>query len=108
MILSAVHQSPFTHYAPVASAAHVLLNRSGRIAVPVKDLQVYQVHGVRDWMFSVQKARETAAALEKAEARSIYREIPDLSHNYPRDENIRMLKWFYPQGFDHIHWESLP
>lgn len=100
MILSTVHQSPFTHFAPVASAAHVLLNRSGVISVPVKDLPVYLVHGTRDWMFTVQKARETASVLEKSGAKLVYREIPDLSHNYPRDENIRILKWFYPEGFE--------
>ncbi|HMV77627.1 MAG TPA: hypothetical protein PK453_19240 [Leptospiraceae bacterium] len=100
MILSTVRQSPFTHFAPVASAAHVLLNRSGVISVPVKDLPVYLVHGTKDWMFSVQKARETASALEKSGAKLVYREIPDLSHNYPRDENISILKWFYPARFE--------
>ena len=100
MLLSIAHQSPFTHYAPVAAAVHVLLNRStGTIAAPVKDLPIYQVHGGRDWMFPVASARLAASALKNAGAKIIYKEIPELSHNYPRDENINILKWFYPEGF---------
>ncbi len=100
MILSTVHQSPFTHFAPVAAAVHALMNRAGIIGASVKDLPVYQVHGARDWMFPVQKARSAAEGLEKAGAKLTYREIPDMSHNYPRDENIRILKWFCPKSFD--------
>jgi phospholipase/carboxylesterase len=101
MLLSIAHQSPFTHYAPIASAVHVLINRStGTITAPVKDIPIYQVHGTRDWMFSVDNARLAASALEKAGAKLTYREIADLSHNYPRDENENILKWFYPEGFE--------
>lgn len=94
MLLSIVRQSPFTHFAPVAAAVHVLLNRDGIIDAPVQGLRIYHVHGRRDWMFPVEHARLTAAALEKAGARITYREIEDLSHNYPRDENERMIRWF--------------
>ena len=101
MLLSIAHQSPFTHFAPVAAAVHVLLNRStGTITAPVKDLRIYQVHGGRDWMFPVAGARLAATALEKAGAKLNYKEIPDLSHNYPRDENEKILNWFYPEGFE--------
>lgn len=101
MLLSIAHQSPFTHYAPVAAAVHVLLNRStGTITAPVKDFPIYQVHGGRDWMFPVASARLAASALEKAGAKLAYKEIPELSHNYPRDENENILKWFYPEGFE--------
>jgi phospholipase/carboxylesterase len=101
MLLSIAHQSPFTHYAPVASAAHVLINRNtGTITAPVKDIPIYQVHGGKDWMFPVASARLAANALEKAGAKIIYKEIPELSHNYPRDENINILKWFYPEWIE--------
>lgn len=96
MLLSVVHQSPFTHFAPVAAAVHVLMNRQGVVLAPVKDVPIYQVHGGRDWMFPVEHARQAALALEKAGAKITYREIPDLSHNYPRDENEAILRWFYP------------
>lgn len=94
MLVSIVHQSPFTHYAPVAAAVHVLLGRDGAIAAPVKGIRVYQVHGGRDWMFPVVHARTAAAALEKAGAQIKYYEIEDLSHNYPRDENEAIVRWF--------------
>lgn len=95
-LLSIIHQSPFTHYAPVAAAVHVLLNRSsGGITAPVKDLKIYQVHGVKDWMFPVEHARIVASELKKSGADSIYKEIADLSHNYPRDENEHILRWFH-------------
>lgn len=101
MLLSIAHQSPFTHYAPIAAALSVLLNRStGTITAPVKDIPVYQVHGGRDWMFSVASARLAARELEKAGAKLTYKEIPDLSHNYPRDENVNILRWFFPEGFE--------
>ena len=29
MLLSIAHQSPFTHYAPIAAAVHVLINQHG-------------------------------------------------------------------------------
>ncbi len=96
MLLSVVHQSPFTHYAPVAAAVHVLMNRVGEVAAPVRGVPIYQVHGARDWMFPVEQARQVAVALEKAGAAIVYREIADLSHNYPRDENEAIFRWFYP------------
>ena len=34
--------------------------------------------------------------LEKAGARIVYREIEDLSHTYPREENARILEWLDP------------
>ncbi len=99
MILSIVKQSPFTHYAPVAAAVHVLQSPDGTVKLPVSGLPVYHVHGARDWMFPVQKARAAAEALRSAGANIVYREIPDLSHNYPTDENEPILRWFYPPAF---------
>jgi phospholipase/carboxylesterase len=37
-------------------------------------------------------------ALEAAGARLVYREIEDLSHTYPRDENPRILDWLERAG----------
>lgn len=96
VLLSVVHQAPFTHYAPVASAVHVLMNREGKIEAPVAGKKYYQVHGGRDWMFPVDRARQVAEALKAAGAEAVYREIEDLSHNYPGDENRHILEWFSP------------
>jgi phospholipase/carboxylesterase len=56
--------------------------------------RVYLAHGSRDWLFPVGLARLAREALERAGADLVYREIEDLSHTYPRDENDRILAWF--------------
>ena len=57
---------------------------------------IYLVHGALDWMFPVASARLTSQTLQAAGARLVYREIEDLSHTYPREENDRILAWFDP------------
>lgn len=96
-LLSGVDEdSPFTHLAPVAASFHPLLIT---IAPPQRMLKlpVYLVHGAKDWMFPVSTARSAYSALDAAGARVTYREIDDLSHAYPREENPRMLDWFLGQ-----------
>jgi phospholipase/carboxylesterase len=85
--------SPFTHLAPVAASFHPLLLTMAE-PVRVTGLPVYLVHGALDWMFPVSIARTAHRALTAAGARVTYREIADLSHTYPRDENAAMLDWF--------------
>lgn len=87
--------SPFTHLAPVAASFHPLLLT---MAEPrrVVGLPVYLVHGALDWMFPVSVARTAQRALAAAGANVTYREVADLSHAYPRDENSGMLEWFLP------------
>jgi phospholipase/carboxylesterase len=84
--------SPFTHLAPVAASFHPLLLT---MTDPrrVKGLPVYLVHGALDWMFPVANARTAQRALAMAGAKVVYREIADLSHAYPREENSGMLDW---------------
>jgi phospholipase/carboxylesterase len=84
--------SPFTHLAPVAASFHpMLLTMSDPRRVA--GLPVYLVHGALDWMFPVQVARTANRALTAAGARVSYRELDDLSHAYPRDENERIVDW---------------
>ena len=83
----------FTHLAPVAAAFHPIMLAfadEGRL----RDLPIYIVHGVEDWMFPPELARHADRALGQAGARVTYREVADLSHTYPRDENGAMLDWF--------------
>lgn len=97
-LLSGIDEaSPFTHLAPVAASFHPRLMT---VAQPhrMRKLAVYLVHGARDWMFPVSAARSAYGALDAAGARVIYREIDDLSHAYPREENPRMLDWFLGQN----------
>ena len=85
-------ESAFTHLAPCSASFHPML-LSGFEADRIKDLPIYLTHGKLDWMFSVAIAREAERALSSAGAKVLYREIEDLSHTYPREENSRILDW---------------
>ena len=84
--------SPFTHLAPVAASFHPLLVT---MAEPerLRGLPVYLVHGALDWMFPIETGRVAHQALTMAGANVVFREIADLSHTYPRDENGAILDW---------------
>ena len=45
-------------------------------------------------MFPPEMAQGAQRALQQAGADVSYREIADLSHTYPRDENAAILDWF--------------
>ena len=59
----------------------------------LQGLPVYLTHGALDWMFDIEVARMAQAALTRAGVDLTYREIEDLSHTYPREENDRILDW---------------
>ena len=84
--------SPFTHLAPSSASFHPLL-LEGTTRKRLGELSVYLMHGVLDWMFPIEVARTANEALSAAGARVTYREIDDLSHTYPRDENPRIMEW---------------
>jgi phospholipase/carboxylesterase len=85
---------PFTHLAPIAAAFHPMLMMTLADADRVRGLPVHIVHGALDWMFSARTAQVAEQALAQAGAKVVYREIADLSHTYPRDENGAILDWF--------------
>jgi phospholipase/carboxylesterase len=84
--------TPFTHLAPLCGVLHPLLFTNGGIE-RARGRPVYLVHGALDWMFPVHTARMAHDALAAAGARLVYRELEDLSHTYPRDENPHILDW---------------
>ncbi len=84
--------SPFTHLAPVAASFHPLLAEVAD-ADRIRGLPIYLTHGRLDWMFPVELARQAEAALARAGAAVTYREIEDLSHCYPFEENAAILAW---------------
>ncbi|WP_407116539.1 phospholipase [Bradyrhizobium sp. LMG 9283] len=84
--------SPFTHLAPVSATFHPLMAEMAD-ATRLRGLPVFMTHGKLDWMFPVQTARQTQAALSAAGAKVTYREIDDLSHTYPREINAELLQW---------------
>lgn len=83
----------FTHLAPIAASFHPMLLGFAD-ADRVRGLPIHIVHGARDWMFPPGMARDARHALAQAGAAVVYREIDDLSHTYPRDENGAILDWF--------------
>jgi phospholipase/carboxylesterase len=83
----------FTHLAPVAAAFHPLL-ASLADGARLEGLPVRIVHGAQDWMFPAHTAAMAERALRQAGAAVVYREVADLSHAYPRDENGAILDWF--------------
>ena len=64
----------------------------------MNDLPIYITHGALDWMFNADMARMANRAFTGAGANVIYREVADLSHTYPRDENPRIMDWFLEGG----------
>lgn len=93
-LLSGLHEdSPFTHLVAAATGFHPMLAamvEPGRIS----GLPIYLMHGALDWMFPVSNARAVSQTLREAGARITYREIADLSHTYPREQNEPVLDWF--------------
>ncbi len=82
----------FTHLAPACGVLHPWLVTTGELE-RARDRPIYLVHGALDWMFPVSTARAARDALLAAGARLVYREIADLSHTYPREENPLILDW---------------
>lgn len=89
--------SPFTHLAPAASAFHPMMAAYADKA-RLAGLPIHITHGVMDWMFPVEMAREAAQALTHAGAVVTYRELDDLSHTYPRELNGPILEWMRTTG----------
>lgn len=89
--------SPFTHLAPIAASFHPMLLEVAE-AERLKNLPVYLTHGALDWMFDIEVARMARASLTQAGVDLTYREIEDLSHTYPREENDRILDWLLSPG----------
>jgi phospholipase/carboxylesterase len=83
----------FTHLAPIAAVFHPMMMMAAD-ASRVRGLPIHIVHGTQDWMFPPEIAQGAERALTEAGAAVVYREITDLSHTYPRDENARILDWF--------------
>jgi phospholipase/carboxylesterase len=86
------HTSPFTHLAPVSATFHPMMAAMAD-AERLQRLPIHIAHGKFDWMFPVEVARHASDALTAAGADVTYREIDDLSHSYPREINVEILRW---------------
>jgi len=95
-LLAGLHDDmPFTALAPISGVLHPANLAKGNLK-RAAGMRIYLVHGALDWMFPVDVARLARDELETAGADLTYREIDDLSHAYPREENLRILEWFDP------------
>ncbi len=95
LLLGLSEDSPFTALAPVSGVLHPASFANGNLQ-RAAGRRIYLVHGALDWLFPVELARAAHEELLRAGADVIYREIADLSHTYPREENDRILEWFDP------------
>jgi phospholipase/carboxylesterase len=87
--------APYTALAPVSGVLHPDNFANGNLE-RAAGRRIYLVHGALDWMFPASLAREARDVLAKHGAEVVYREIEDLSHTYPREENAAILEWFDP------------
>jgi phospholipase/carboxylesterase len=88
-------EAPCTALAPISGVLHPANFSNGNLE-RARERRIYLVHGALDWMFPIGLARAAAEELQKAGARLEFREIEDLSHTYPREENARILAWLDP------------
>ena len=88
--------APYSHLAPVSGVLHPIVQVNGNLG-RAAGRPIYLVHGSLDWMFPIETAREARDLLEAAGAVLVFREIEDLSHAYPREENDAILRWFDPE-----------
>ena len=84
--------APFTHLAPSSASFHPMLVEAAD-ADRLHDLPIYLMHGALDWMFPVDVARSARDTFTAAGAQVTYREIADLSHTYPVEENPKIFDW---------------
>ncbi len=87
--------APFTALAPISGILHPRGAWRGNLK-RARGCRIYLVHGALDWMFPVGFAQVGRDVLTEHGADLVYREIEDLSHAYPREENDAILRWFDP------------
>lgn len=87
--------APYSALAPVSGVLHPLNFGMGNLA-RARGRRIHVVHGALDWMFPPALARLARDELARVGADLVYREVPDLSHTYPREQNAEILRWFDP------------
>ena len=95
LLAGLAEDAPYTALAPVSGVLHpAALGLGG--ALRARGRRIHLVHGALDWLFPVALAQLARDELARAGADLVYREIEDLSHTHPREENDRILSWFDP------------
>jgi phospholipase/carboxylesterase len=93
LVYGLAHPEAFRALAPCCGVFHPINFANGNLE-RARDLPIYLVHGAQDFLFPVGLAHLTRDTLAAAGARLVYRELPELSHTYPRSENGAILEWF--------------
>jgi phospholipase/carboxylesterase len=87
------HPQIYRALAPLCGVLHPANEPIGNLG-RARGVPIYLVHGALDFLFPVELARLARETLNTAGAALEYRELPELSHTYPRSENVRILRWF--------------
>ncbi|MCY4658037.1 MAG: phospholipase [Gammaproteobacteria bacterium] len=85
--------SPFTHLAPFSASFHPMITEF-MSSERLQGLPIYISHGALDWLFTVDVAQMAEYTLSASGANVTYREISDLAHTYPEEENPNLVDWF--------------
>jgi len=93
LLYGLAHPDLYRALAPLCGVLHPANDALGNLQ-RARGVPIYLVHGAQDFLFPVSLARFTRDTLVEAGADLVYRELPKLSHTYPRSENVRILRWF--------------
>lgn len=93
LVYGLARRDRFAALAPLCGVFHPLNAANGNLT-RARGVPIYLVHGARDFLFPVAYAHLTRDMLIEAGADLTYRELPELSHAYPRSENGAILSWF--------------
>ena len=84
----------FTHLAPIAAAFHPMHDDLRRCRPRARPADPYRAWRAGLDVPAAARAHTPSRRWPQAGADVVYREIADLSHTYPRDENGAILDWF--------------
>ncbi len=93
LLYGLAHPNVYRALAPLCGVFHPANEIVGNLG-RAPGVPIYQVHGAQDFLFPVHLARAERDILLNAGAALTYRELPELSHTYPRSENVAILRWF--------------
>jgi phospholipase/carboxylesterase len=93
LLYGLAHPHVYRAIAPLCGVLHPANQLIGNLE-RARDVPIYLVHGALDFLFPVQLAHMARETLTAAGAALEYRELPQLSHTYPRSENVRIVRWF--------------
>jgi phospholipase/carboxylesterase len=97
LVYGLAHPERFRALAPLCGVFHPINAANGNLG-RARGMPIYLVHGALDFLFPVTYAHLTRDVLLEAGAELRYRELPELSHAYPRSENAAILTWFEALG----------